>query len=155
METSRGRRIAFPIGLAVTALTTAAVVLGVSTALRHASPPAASAATVSPYLDMRTPLASVRSYALALRARRWRDACAHHLRVVRTRQFRPCLSQMRTLAAVAPSLRVVLGVVSVHGRQARKADIPFRSTVGFARGVATLERRQSRWLITGFLPQPG
>lgn len=155
MTPARSRGLAFPLVLAATAAATAALVVMLPAALRDASTDTARAAVVSPYLDMRTPLASVRSYALALHDRRWHDACAHHLRVARTHQFLPCVSQMRTLTTLAPTLRVVLGVVSVYGPQAREADIPFRSTIGFPNGIATLELREAQWLITGFLPQRG
>src|SRR5262245_4834229 len=105
----------------------------------------AAGAEPSAYLDMSTPRSSVLSYAAALRAGRWQDACAHHSRVERTGDYRPCLDQLATLGTTAAHLRVsVLGVE----RSGRYADVRYRSSLGFAEGTATLVLRQGRWLIS-------
>jgi hypothetical protein len=121
------------------ALVVVAAVVAVSTA----------AADSTAYLDMSTPRSSVRSYAAALRAARWQDACSHHSRVERTGDYRPCLEQLASLGAAAAQLRVtILGVE----RAGRYADVRYRSTLGFSEGTATLVLRHGRWLISGFLP---
>jgi hypothetical protein len=107
------------------------------------------AAERSAYLDMSTPRGSVLSYAAALRAAQWQDACAHHSRVERTGDYRPCLDQLSSLGTTAAHLRVtILGVE----RAGRFADVRYRSTIGFSKGTATLVLRHGRWLISGFLP---
>jgi hypothetical protein len=112
-----------------------------------AATPAAADSTA--YLDMSTPRGSVLSYAAALRAGQWQDACAHHSRVERTGDYRPCLDQLSSLGTTAAHLRVtILGVE----RAGRFADVRYRSTIGFSRGTATLVLRNGRWLISGFLP---
>jgi hypothetical protein len=111
---------------------------------------APGAQQVSAYLDLRTPRASVVSYAAALRAERWEDACAHQSRVVRTGHETACVAQLASLGAAVRTLRV--SIVRVERRGAY-AEVRYRSTLGFARGIATLERRGGDWLITGFLPR--
>jgi hypothetical protein len=101
------------------------------------------------YVDMTSPRASVVSYAAALKAQRWHDACAHQSAVDRTGTFGPCIGQLASLGSSVTSLRVsVLGV----SRKGRYADVRFSSTIGFSRGAATLVLRHGDWLISGFLP---
>jgi hypothetical protein len=112
-----------------------------------ASPAARQA---SAYLDLRTPRASVLSYAAALRAERWQDACAHQSRAVRTGDASACVGQLASLGAAVRTLRVsIVGVT----RRGGYAEVAYRSTLGFANGIATLEHRGRDWLITGFLPR--
>jgi hypothetical protein len=116
----------------------------------HGASGAPGARQVSAYLDLRTPRASVVSYAAALRAERWQDACAHQSRAVRTGDETTCVGQLASLGSAVRTLRV--SIVSVD-RRGGYAEVAYRSTLGFAHGVATLERRGGDWLITGFLPR--
>jgi hypothetical protein len=109
-----------------------------------------AARQVTAYLDLRTPRASVVSYATALRAERWQDACAHQSRAVRTGDEAACVGQLSSLGVAVRTLRVSILNVALHGGY---AEVSYLSTLGFARGVATLERRGRDWLITGFLPR--
>ena len=126
-----GRSLALVVATAAVAITTAA-------------------AEPSAYLDMSTPRHSVLSYAAALRAGQWQDACAHHSRVERTGDYVTCIGQLATLGTTAARLRVT--ILSVE-RSGRYADVSYRSTIGFSEGTATLVRRHGRWLISGFLPK--
>ena len=125
----------------------AAALLGTSVPVAIAAP---AQPTASAFLDLRSPRASVASYAAALRAERWGDACSHHSRVERTGAYEACIGRLATLGPTVRTLRVAITSVDRRGRY---AEVRYRSSLGFAVGVATLELRHGDWLITGFLPQ--
>jgi hypothetical protein len=105
----------------------------------------------SVYLDMSTPLASLRSYAAAVRAHRWTEACRHFAEVASGNELGGCLMQVGRIGQDAGRLRVRFVGLTLRGEV---AYVRFRSNLGFERGLATLARHDGRWLIRYFRPEP-
>lgn len=127
----------------------ALLVLGVAAAVVAAARFGTDAPRISPYVDMRTPSASVRSYARALHAHRWHDACAHDADAVRTGDDGPCTAQLLSYVGLIEQLHVQ---ILREERDAASAKVYYSATIGFRRGIATLALRSGQWLIVDFAP---
>jgi hypothetical protein len=125
--------------------------------VKRAPAPAAAAAKpavrpqASRYLAMATPAASMTSFALALRAGHWREACLHQA-TLGAGGMTGCIASMRANAKAAAKLRLTVRDVRVQGAE---AVVSYSTTVGSKYGLALLEHVKSRWLIVGLKPCSG
>lgn len=83
-----------------------------------------------------------------MRAHRWNDTCEHQTENSPDDRDR-CLTQMLAIGPQVDTLEIEIVEVVLAGS---RADVGFRSTLGFEHGVAKMELHGARWLISGFRP---